>query len=176
MQQRKRCVRSWKDLRVVKNKQQEVDMAREINPGYRYTRDIEHLCETLKTMGHFKVYGDTLSAKLLFYPRDPFRTEIAADFATDCLRKVGFTNVETHKENDKFTCAAHATINCEYDLGQHRVKSANIQDIQALSDMFNFMIVWCKIFVEKEPEVKELPYWEYKAGIQKYLREHSKGK
>ena len=28
----------------------------------------------------------------------------------------------------------------------------------------------------KEPEVKELPYWEYKAGIQKYLREHSKVK
>ena len=47
-----------------------------------------------------------MSAKLLFYPRDTYRTEIAADFATDCLRKVGFTNVETHKENDKFTCAA----------------------------------------------------------------------
>lgn len=78
------------------------------------------------------LYGDTMSAKLLFYPRDTYRTEIAADFATDCLRKVGFTNVETHKENDKFTCAAHATIDCEYDIGQHRVKKANVQDIQAL--------------------------------------------
>lgn len=27
-------------------------MAREINPKYRRTKDVEHLCETLKSMGY----------------------------------------------------------------------------------------------------------------------------
>ena len=141
---------------------------------YKYGKYTERFCETLKNMGHFKVYGDTSSVKLFFYPRNPFRTEPSADFAVDCLRKIGFTNVESHKENDKFTCAAHATINCKYDIVQHKVKTANVQDIQALSDMFNLMMIWCKIFIEKEPEIKELPYWEYKSALQKYLREQSR--
>lgn len=144
-------------------------MAKVITPEKR-AEEIQRLCSTLNTMGHFKVYGnDAKSEQLKFSAYGTFATELATDFVADCLRKIGFTDVCNDKTKKDFYNSVRATIECEYDLNNGGIKKANAQDIKALCDMFENIKVWCTIFLPTETGRKEVPFGKHKSDLQKFL-------
>ena len=112
-------------------------MSKIMTPEKRET-EIQRLCNTLNTMGHFKIYGDDAKSEVLkFKAYGTYATECATDFAADCLRKIGFTDVFNDKTKKNFYHSVYATIKCEYDLNTGAIKDANVQDILALCNMLD---------------------------------------
>ena len=141
--------------------------------------EIQKLCETLNSMGRLKVYGnDAKSQRLSFVPHKMYSNEQATDLAADCLRKIGFTQVSNNKTKKDFYHSVSANIVCEYDLEKEKIQFANVKDIEALCNMFDYIKVWCTIFLPgKVPGTrKELPHRIYLAHLHHYLWMQSKHK
>jgi hypothetical protein len=144
---------------------------------FKHSEEAQRLCATLNTMGKFKVYGnDAKSEKLSFTAYKPFATEQSTDFVADCLRKIGFTDVLNDKGKKDFFHSVSATIVCEYDLNTRCIKKSNTSDIKALCYMFDYMRVWCTIFLPTETGREELPFWKHKSDLQNYLFRNSNEK
>jgi hypothetical protein len=146
----------------------------DVKSEHEHREEIQKLCATLKTMGRFKVYGnDAKTEKLSFWSRKEYATEQGNEFVVDCLRKIGFTNVQNNKEKNSFH-AVSATIVCEYDLSQCKIQNANPKDLQALCYMFEFMKIWCTVFLPDGQGGRfELPYYKHLAHLRDYLHQHS---
>lgn len=142
-------------------------------PGCK--EEVKQLCAILQGLGRFKVYGnDAKTETLSFQPHKEYATEQWTDLAVKCLRKIGFTDVQNNKEKKNFFHSVHATIVCEYDLQQNKIQKANVQDIQALCCMFDFMKIWCTIFIPTDNGRFKMPYSQHLSILQNYLSTYSK--
>lgn len=131
--------------------------------------EIMKLCDTLNTMGYFKIYGnDGKTETLRFKTKRPFATQIGTDFAADCLRKIGFINVQNNPDKDFFHSVS-ATIVCEYDLTTKTITKANPADIQALFYIFDYAKNRCNIFLPTASGQEQLPFNKHKNDLKRYL-------
>ena len=178
--------KNWRDclLDASKNGQEEavkektlntVSQPQNITMSLQYTEDVQRICATLKPMGKFNVYSnDAKTVRLSFKPHKIFATEQSTDFVVDCLRKMGFSDINNDKTKEDFFHSVHGHIVCEYDLNTGKIQNANRQDIMALYNMIEFMRVWCTFFMpgKTEDSRTELPYFEYKSALKNYLHDH----
>lgn len=132
--------------------------------------EIQRLCNTLNTMGKFKMYGDDgKSEKLYFSAYKPFATEQATDFVVNCMQKIGFTNVQNDETKNDFFHSVSAVIVCEYDLDFYYIKNANEQDVRALYNMLNYINIWCNLSVPVQTGKQPIAHWKHKQDLLNYL-------
>ena len=133
---------------------------------------IQRLCDTLKTMGCFKLRSnDAKSENLNFKAHGAFATELATDFVVDCLHKIGFTNVINDKEKNDFYHSVHAIIECEYDLTGSYIKNGNVQDIQALYNFLEHVKSWTPISTQTDMGQKTISIVQHKQNLLRYLNQ-----
>lgn len=142
-----------------------------------HAQEIQKLCAVLGNMGSLKIYGnDAKSETLSFKLYKMYATEQSTDFAADCLRKIGFTNVSNDKEKNNFFHSVKATIVCEYDLNSRRIKNANMQDVKALYNLCKYANVRHFVFLPKGEDREMVPHWKHKSDLCDYLRNQSLGR
>lgn len=135
-------------------------------------QEMQKICETLNTMGRFKVYGnDGMVETLHFKMTKPFATKYATDFAVDSLRKLGFSNVQNNPEKS-FYSSVSATITCEYDLTTKQIKKATPADLFALLYIFDYTKNWCIIFLPTQSSREQISFYKHKSDIKNYLQHH----
>jgi hypothetical protein len=136
--------------------------------------EIRQICETLKPMGRFKVYGnDGKKEDLSFQPRKEYAGEQATDFVVGCLHQIGFTDVCNDKTKKDFYHSVRATIKCEYDSNTGKIQSADVRDIRALCYVIQYLNPWVTIFVPGANK-QQLPFAKHKTALLNYLQKHGK--
>lgn len=136
--------------------------------------EIRQICETLKPMGRFKVYGNDGKTEVLsFQPRKEYAGEQATDVVVNYLHQIGFTNVYNDKTKKDFYHSVHATIKCEYDLNTGKIQSADVRDIRALCYVIQYLNPWVTIFVPGANK-QQLPFEKHKAALLNYLQKHGR--
>lgn len=132
-------------------------------------KDAMIICATLNNIGHLKVYRNTPDQDTLRYtPRKGYATDESNSLACDCLRKLGFTNVQINPEKSIYHCIS-ATIECEYDLSTKTIKHANPNDLRALLYIINYIKTWCVVSLPSESGSDPIPFNKYLSNIKNYL-------
>ena len=136
--------------------------------------EIRQVCETLKPMGRFKVYGnDGKKEELSFLAHKEYASEQATDFVAGALRQIGFTDVRNDKAKKDFYHSVRATIKCEYDLDTGKILSADVRDIRALCYVIQYLKPWFTIFLPWAGKQK-MPFAKHKAALLNYLQTHGR--
>lgn len=132
-------------------------------------KDAMIICATLNNIGRFKIHRNTHDQDTLKYtPRKGYATDESNSLACDCLRKLGFTNVQINPEKSVYHCIS-ANIECEYDLSTKTIKRANQNDLRALLYIINYTKTWCVTSLPSESGYEPIPFDKYISNMKKYL-------